>query len=306
VIKKFVISLVIAFTLLSQSFAEENSSVNQSSTQAYCSNLANHINELETSIVEGNLEFNKKIMLCLKQIETKSLMIPDSADLDDSLIINILKENYNNFNECFYLNIQDYRDFIGHPASGTNNSENILINTALGELPADQVKYIDANGDSNCQINTNTEKCRAKLFLEKLDKPNEYKKKRVFLYGCYGDEENPRYIDNNQNSDVNSFSTFDEEKGFIASDQQKTNLKKLANNEAGPVIGFINMIINYLVGIVFVLCMASLIYGGYNLIFAGFDSDMTEKGKNAIKYAITGFFLIMLSYTIVILVQSIF
>ena len=45
-------------------------------------------------------------------------------------------------------------------------------------------------------------------------------------------------------------------------------LKRLANNEAGPVISFVNMIIDYLIGIIFVLCLASLIYGGYNLIFA--------------------------------------
>jgi len=33
---------------------------------------------------------------------------------------------------------------------------------------------------------------------------------------------------------------------------------------------------------------------------------MIEKGKNAIKYAILGFAFIMFSYTIVILIQSLF
>ena len=294
--KKLAISLVIASSLLSQSFAVL---LDQLPSPSYCRDLALNITDLENKIKNGDNNFRIKVIDCLKQIETRSLIIPNFLDYDSNYTIELLKKSYNNFNNCFYFDVQNY----GVPMRVMSV---IPIDTPVGELTLDQVKYIDTNGDSNCLINTNTEKCRGKLLIEEQENPREYKKKRVFLYGCYGNEENPRYINNNQNSDVNSFSTFDEEKGFIASQAQKETLKKLSNNEAGPVIGFVNMIINYLVGIVFVLCMASLIYGGYNLIFAGFDSDMTEKGKNAIKYAITGFFLIMLSYTIVILVQSIF
>ena len=118
----------------------------------------------------------------------------------------------------------------------------------------------------------------------------------------------PKFFKDFQGQDlgINNFEVFSDEKGLTANTEQKKLLNKLSQNRGGPVISVINIVINYLAGIVFVLCMASLIYGGYNLIFAGFDSDMVEKGKNAIKYAITGFFLIMLSYTIVILVQSIF
>jgi hypothetical protein len=183
----------------------------------------------------------------------------------------------------------------------------IYENEGDSVVTAKKIKLIDEN--NNCRIDTNTERCKVKLLNLMLTLEPEVKiAKQQELFGCYGDSAEPKSLLDFQGEDanLNTFQTFDEEKGFIASKAQKETLKRLANNEAGPVIGFVNMIINYLIGIIFVLCMASLIYGGYNLIFAGFDSDMTEKGKNAIKYAITGFFLAMLSYTIVILIQSLF
>ena len=65
--------------------------------------------------------------------------------------------------------------------------------------------------------------------------------------------------DPNQISGKDSFNVFDEETGLIANQQQKNTLEKLSNNKAGPVIGFINMIINYLAN-----CICTL-YGFFNL-----------------------------------------
>ena len=183
----------------------------------------------------------------------------------------------------------------------------IYKNESDSIITIDKIKTLDQN--NNCLLDTNREKCLAKLAnLMKTSPERTNNARRDSLFGCYGNSLEPKNLIDYQGEDrnINNFEIFNDEKGLIANNQQKTQLKKLTENQAGPVISFINMIIDYLVGIIFVICLSSLIYGGYNLIFAGFDSDMKEKGKNAIKYAIAGFFFVMLSYTIVLLVQSIF
>jgi len=295
------LTILISFLLiLSNSFANQSAGT--------CYRVASTEAELEQKIKEGTPQFHRTIIECLKEISTHQQLLDASTpyNLNENPTIITLLDSYNNQKECFYFNISNQDDY----QLPTPPSINIIrINTPQGMMPLDIIKDIDARGNLNCQIDTPSEKCKLQLAKERITNPDELNtKQQTELYNCYGNEATPRNLDAdpNQLSGKDSFNVFDEETGLIANQQQKNTLENLSNNKAGPVIGFINMIINYLASIVFVLCMASLIYGGYNLIFAGFDSDMQEKGKNAIKYAITGFFLIMLSYTIVILVQSIF
>ena len=265
------------------------------------------IEKLVDKIREKNLDTNKEIYNCLATTtQNKTLLIANSnaqtiKNLNSDPRIKLFKESYNKIKHCFFP--------IEIPQDKTKVKEARKI--AYGSTKFDLItfKVIDASGNNNCQIDTDHESCIATLESEKITNQRETRNKIANdLYGCYGNERTPRnLLESTQDlRNINSFQVFDEEKGLIANQAQKANLKNLSENTGGPVIGFINMIIEYLVGIVFVLCMGSLIYGGYNYIFAGFDSDMQEKGKNAIKYAGIGFFLIMMSYTIVILVQSIF
>ena len=180
-------------------------------------------------------------------------------------------------------------------------------------LPLETIKEIDQAGNDNCKIDTNTEKCKQKVEEEKIGAQGSQTRAKIKSekYGCYGDSETPqtlqKYLEGNRaETSDQRVDVFDKRTGLIASQGQLQKLTNIAKAQGGPVIGFFNFIIDYLVSIVFVLCMASLIYGGYNLIFSGFDQDMAEKGKKAIQYAIYGFLFIMLSYTIVLLVQSIF
>jgi hypothetical protein len=264
--------------------------------------------DLIVRIQDKDLEINKELFLCLGFIETKALLIMDSTpdtlvQLNEDPRIQLFKDSYNKLSECFYpVEIPSDKS-----VQAINEAK--LINSPGGKITLETYKAIESKGNNNCLIDTPHETCLSILEKQKRDNLSQLNLQiRNDLYGCHGNSSEPKnFLDSQSNEiGINNYEVFNEEKGLIANTQQKTQLKELTENQAGPVIGFINMIIDYLVGIVFVLCMASLIYGGYNLIFAGFDSDMTERGKNSIKYAITGFFFIMLSYTIVILVQSIF
>ena len=300
-IKKF---LILITFLISVQFAFATSHENSST----CYHLADSEDNLVRQIMDGDETFQRKVIGCMQTSETQAqlLDVTESIDLNQNPTITNLLSSFNGQKDCFYFNVANQANYEIRPLPVPYN---IYIQSDLGLMPLDIIKDIDAKGNLNCQIDTPSEKCKLKLAKERITNPVLLNsKQQTELYNCYGNEETPRNLnaDPNQLSGKDSFNVFDEETGLIANQQQKNTLEKLSNNKAGPVIGFINMIINYLASIVFVLCMASLIYGGYNLIFAGFDTDMQEKGKNAVKYAITGFFLIMLSYTIVILVQSIF
>ena len=304
---KSLLSILIVFLTFGLKFNHSHATIAEIPIER-CNYQFPRYEDLIQTIQDKDLITNKDLFICLAFIETKALLIMDSTpqtleDLNSDPRIKLFKDSYNKVSDCFYLldipTNQDARSI----------QESKLINSPSGKVTLETFKSIDSKGNNNCQIDTPHEICLSRLEKEKRDDPRgvDFKIQNE-LYGCYGNSEAPRNLMDLSSNErgINNFEVFSEEKGLVANTQQKTQLKELTENQAGPVIGFINMIIDYLVGIVFVLCMASLIYGGYNLIFAGFDSDMTERGKNSIKYAITGFFFIMLSYTIVILVQSIF
>ena len=186
--------------------------------------------------------------------------------------------------------------------------EPCIYKTTSDIYQRDFIKIHDQN--NNCKIDSNSEECNIRLAYETFNANQEQRLRfSQNKYGCYGDSPRPTYFEESLRRDreQNTVSVLDENEGLVATSQQRSVLiNLLQTDQGGPIIGLINYLINFLVSIVFVLCMASLIYGGYNLIFAGLDSEMIEKGKNAIKYATFGFVFIMLSYTIVILIQSLF
>jgi preprotein translocase subunit SecG len=76
--------------------------------------------------------------------------------------------------------------------------------------------------------------------------------------------------------------------------------------EGGPLIGTINTVANFLVRMISVLALIVFIIGAFLLIIANGEENQINRGKDAIKLSLAGIVIVMLSYTIVVLVQSIF
>jgi hypothetical protein len=68
----------------------------------------------------------------------------------------------------------------------------------------------------------------------------------------------------------------------------------------------ITLIINYLLGILGLVAVAFLIYAGVLMVTAGGSEEQIGKARKIITYAVIGIVIILLSYTIVTFVTSIF
>ena len=297
--KKFAIILVILSLLIpSIIFADSDWDIVD---VARCAALhGTSLDDLKTKISDANEEDKLTYGMCISRVP-QYLTNPQVTDITtDPGIVNFLK-TLHPLRTCLYINIDEL-------------TQDKIYEKAFQEhgLPLETIKAIDQAGNDNCRIDTNNEKCKQKIEEEKIaNHGGTIAKIQSEKYGCYGTSTSPKtlqqYLEGDRGNTANQrVDVFDQRTGLIASKGQLDKLTNIAKAQGGPVIGFFNFIIDYLVSIVFVLCMASLIYGGYNLIFSGFDQDMAEKGKKAIQYAIYGFLFIMLSYTIVLLVQSIF
>jgi hypothetical protein len=76
--------------------------------------------------------------------------------------------------------------------------------------------------------------------------------------------------------------------------------------EGGPIIGTINTVANFLVRMISVFALVVFIIGAFLLITANGDENRINQGKDALKYSLLGIVIVMMSYTIIVLVQSIF
>lgn len=100
------------------------------------------------------------------------------------------------------------------------------------------------------------------------------------------------------------FDVTDTQKGLRQEGQGLNNFN--TNIEGGPIIGTINTIANFLVRMISVFALVIFIVGAFLLITANGDENRINQGKDALKYSLLGIVIVMFSYTIVILVQSIF
>src|SRR5687767_15156272 len=73
----------------------------------------------------------------------------------------------------------------------------------------------------------------------------------------------------------------------------------LPGNPSDTITEWIVRLVNYALGIVAILAVAYLIYGGFLYITSGGDSEASEAGKNAIKNAIIGLIIIILSFVVI-------
>ena len=72
---------------------------------------------------------------------------------------------------------------------------------------------------------------------------------------------------------------------------------------SNPALNTILYIINLLAGLSFLIAVAMLILGGFYLVMASGNSEMTDKGKKAIQNFIYAIIFTLLSYTIVTIIQ---
>ncbi len=111
---------------------------------------------------------------------------------------------------------------------------------------------------------------------------------------------------------TNSTGVFDSE--FYSVHNNETGLglegrgNRFANPEGGPATTttVVMAAINFLASMVSLLALAVFIIGIFFLITANGEENQIQKGKDAIKYSILGIVFTLLSYTIVVFIQSIF
>jgi len=68
--------------------------------------------------------------------------------------------------------------------------------------------------------------------------------------------------------------------------------------------GLLEYLINLAFGIVAIVSIAFIIWGGYQYITSRGDEEKAESGKKTITNAIIGLVLVILSYTIVLIIQN--
>jgi len=92
-----------------------------------------------------------------------------------------------------------------------------------------------------------------------------------------------------------------DQEGFVGFFRQDINNQGAGTNN--PAINLILYVINLLAGLSFLIAVAMLILGGFYLVMASGNSEMTDKGKNAIKNFIFAITFTLLSYAIVTFIQ---
>ena len=245
----------------------------------------------------------------------------------------------NTNNACSYINIKQTQT---QPPSQNKNISYCLYNNITGwnQLTnIDNIKTIqnlknldfesNDNGPANCKIDTDNEKCKANQFaaIQKCQSnpktsAQELAKNikgpttandpqdnqgpilscsNIVYYGCIG-QEKPQYLNidtgyTSESLDVNKVLKREDQQGFIKIGDQGAG-------ENNPLINTILYIINLLTNLSFLVSVMFLIIGGFYLVLASGNSEMTDKGKDAIKNFIFAITFTLLSYTIVIIIRT--
>lgn len=191
-----------------------------------------------------------------------------------------------------------YGEEVSDPRCGNENTAGRCYYRNEAELAADM--------NDNCEIDTNLERCRLEL------------NQRVSA--CQDDPENKTCVREElqcgfQNGtwvlqpigtpfDIEFYDVTDPETGLRASDQG--NRFATEGSEIGTTEGVIREAVSLLARIVSIFALIVFIIGTFFLITANGEENQIEKGKNAITYSLIGIIVVLLSYTIVRLVQGLF
>jgi len=203
---------------------------------------------------------------------------------------------------CRYIQINNIEDLpVGQKVSYCK-----ITHSNLGNLSVEDFRAFDI--DNDCNIDNN-EKCKKELAEGRVTCASTYNKairvkgksvKCSEIHKYYCKDNTPEKIDlgdfDSESLDTKLLKTTGQ-KGFI-------NITDQGAGPSNPAINFILNIINILTNLAFFVSMFFLIMGGFYMVMASNNSDMQDKGKNAIKYFIFGISFVLLSYLIVILIEA--
>jgi len=181
------------------------------------------------------------------------------------------------------------------------------------EQPFDMNLNCELEDNEKCNLNkhnntiTDNEKCRTARY-------NPDSATEVELAACYrewtcnGNSPNPEPSSNDPNQftahSSEYFSINDAEKGLVT-DGQGDSFYNDGGTGQGPIFTAFNQLTNIMVGLASTAALVILIIGAFLLVTSNGEENKIEKGKNSIKFALLGLVFVLLSYTIVKLVQSI-
>jgi len=184
-------------------------------------------------------------------------------------------------------------------------------------------QYKTADTDNDCKIDSNKqETCLVKLYKahNKCDDPTQTNFSADGFTGSCIDLKQNRF--QCVNKDTPEELLFNDQ---VQQDKLNTNyaLTNKEQNQSGfigffakrgndqgagadnPAINLILYIINLLAGLSFMIAVAMLIIGGFYLVMASGNSEMTDKGKQSIKNFVLAITFTLLSYAIVTIIQAI-
>ena len=186
------------------------------------------------------------------------------------------------------------------------------------KLNIDQFRNVDTN--HNCKLDAGgREKCLTTRTLIQntcKNRATEFNFDGVkdscaaaIQYQCIANNTKPKKIplfdDSGQAQAISSQKTLTNKDagqiGFIKFFQLPRNDQGAGTDN--PAINLVLYIINLLAGLSFLIAVAMLILGGFYLVMASGNSEMTDKGKNAIKNFIFAITFTLLSYAIVTFIQ---
>jgi hypothetical protein len=182
-------------------------------------------------------------------------------------------------------------------------------------LDINDFRAFDTNND--CQIMTN-EKCELDLYKARqtCSSNSLATKSQLNLNGVANvtdqnacQQLNKIYCDGTTKKilDLGEFDSTQLNTKTLTVEDEQTGFQEIEDQGAGennPAINFILNIINILTNLAFFVSMFFLIMGGFYMVMASNNSEMQDKGKNAIKYFVFGISFVLLSYLLVVLIEG--
>lgn len=237
----------------------------------------------------------------------------------------ISQGNIGQIKDCNTLNVRE-RDLTDIKCSQLICSTN--TNGLNKYYSQSEVKRYDTN--NNCQVDTPSEKCQQNLSSQitvcescrtsinnYLQSPSEATRPKASCdeftnisncstaFSCASGNETPTLNKDYAQTPFGTeyFDVNDPQTGFNSPDEANRNFT--TNIQGGPIIGTINTVANFMVRMIAVLSLVVFVIGAFLLIIANGDENRLSQGKDAMKLSIVGILIVMMSYTIVVLVQSI-
>jgi|CXWL01.1.fsa_nt_gi hypothetical protein len=98
---------------------------------------------------------------------------------------------------------------------------------------------------------------------------------------------------------ANSFEVFAQTSGLGNDPSIQPSALTQATGGETSLIGLVRTMLNYLLSFLAILCIAIIIYGGFQYVTAGVNEAGAETGKKILMYAAIGVIVILLSFVIV-------